>query len=393
MQMIPARLSLVLISTFALTAWASRLIAQTKDYSDLCRRYPDIVGRVGDGLTLEEYNITAQDKLRSMGVDLYDLLHWILINSDYYIRTCRPPQPFCPGIHMIPGNLYRYGDKRALPYAQQYFKTQCERKDGEYNRSAAKYLIALGWDDQESVRIFAEGIHKLGGDGANLIGSALSGFPANKEMPLELRRAIFRSLSESRSYRFQTDNMLHYWSIMVAYPPHENEMLQMIDMFRMKVEALDDKMDYRLAVTLFVNHALDKYPINQPMPLSMLGALESLVKSEQMEDEQNAAEWRVEKERLIKALTERRRRDQGLRAPEGVTPVSSPASAHASAVPNAHRKESDPAASPAIKGSSEPNAPPPSSRSWVRVGVAGAVAAVLLVVIAALVLRRRARPR
>jgi len=73
--------------------------------------------------------------------------------------------------------------------------------------------------------------------------------------------------------------------------------------------------------------------------------------------------------------------------------VSSPSAASDSAVPNTPRPESEPEAAPASKGSPSPSAPSSSHKSWVRIGVAGVVAAVLLAVIAANVLRRRAGPR
>ena len=390
----PRQRVIALVGAVSLCLMARCVSAQQKDYSDLCRQHPDVIARIGDGFDEEACYFEAREKLRGMGVDLFDLLLWIEKNQAFVKKTCNPIQPYQPGGQTIPGILYRYGDKRALPFAKRYFEEQIQ-KGRHLHMGSVRYLAALGMDDPESVRLMIDGMRRLNeidGSGFLIIERILKYLPPDKPMPEGLKEAMWRSLVVATPPLADYQTALNaYCANVFSRNPTEQEMLEIIDLFDKK-----RNLAGYFYTDSFVWTAMRGYPQDMPLPESVMDRLESLVRSDRpnrFQNGQSKTEWQAENERLLNALSDRRRRDQGLRAPEGVTPVSSPASAHALAVPNAHRKESDPAASPAIKGSSEPNAPPPSSRSWVRVGVAGAVAAVLLVVIAALVLRRRARPR
>jgi hypothetical protein len=291
---------------------------------------------------------------------------------------------------MIPGNLYRYGDKRALSYAKQYFKMQLDRKDGAFSTRAAKYLMVLGWDDPESIQIFVDGVHRLGKPGSNLFGSALSGFPKKEEMPIELRREMIRAFAETAPRSLQVDNVLEFWSRLVAHARDLSEILEVINLFRSHIDALDDKSNCRLMMSLFVGQAVDRYPLDRPMPEAMLDALESMLKLESLANARSDSfsddAWGIRKTQLLGAISDRRRRSRSL-APVG-------------------RSDLNPASSPVpvscVSPSSEGSGGGGSSRqinesvasrasSWIRIALAGLVVLILAGWVVTLLLRRARR--
>jgi len=377
-----------------LSAASSPAGSQEKDYSDLCRQHPDLIAKMGDGGTLEDYVLSAHSKLKEMGVDLFDLLLWMSKNHEFVNRVCDSFPPFHPETYTIPGSLYIYGDKRALPYAKRYFEEQVQL-GRDFSVRAAKCLAALGLDDPESVRMLIGGMRQLdenGQCGFIMIEMILRYLPPDKPMPEGLKEAMWRSLVVATPPLADYQTALNaYCANVFSRNPTEQEMLEIIDLFDKK-----RNLAGYFYTDSFVWTAMRGYPQDMPLPESVMDRLESLVRSDRpnrFQNGQSKTEWLAENERLLNALSDRRRRDQRVRASEGGTPVSSPSAASDSAVPNTPRPESEPEAAPASKGSPSPSAPSSSHKSWVRIGVAGVVAAVLLAVIAANVLRRRAGPR
>ena len=388
------RCAVAVCAMAVLSAASSPAGSQEKDYSDLCRQHPDLIAKMGDGSTLEDYVLSAHSKLKEMGVDLFDLLLWMSKNEEFVNRVCDSYPPFRPGLDTIPGSLYIYGDKRALPYAKRYFEEQVQL-GRDFNVRAAKCLAALGLDDPESVQTLIGGMRQLdekGQCGFIMIEMILRYLPPDKPTPAGLKEAMWRSLVTGGDPPIMYRTALNaYGENLFARSPSEKEMLELLDLFEKRKEEIEYWSPARFAMM-----ALNKYPQDQPLPGSVLDRLEAIVKSDvpsQSEDEQNVAAWRAEKEKFLRTLSERRRRDQGLQAPNGGTPGSSPVPATASAVHNKPSQGSEPAVDPASKGSTAPDATPSSRRSWARIGVAGVVAAFLLALIGAAVLRRRARPR
>lgn len=75
------RCAVAVCAMAVLSAASSPVGGQEKDYSDLCRQHPDVIARIGDGSVEETCYFEAREKLRGMGVDLFDLLLWIEKNQ------------------------------------------------------------------------------------------------------------------------------------------------------------------------------------------------------------------------------------------------------------------------------------------------------------------------
>lgn len=302
---------------------------QQRDYTEFCKSHIDLVRELGDGRGgeyVERQGGTAAVQLDRQ-VDLYDFVLWETQNAEF-VNTLFPVEyhPF-PGT--IPRLLVYKHDRRVLPHAKEYFRSQIiyqEMADPETcegwqsGQDSAQYLLRFGWDDKEAIQMVLGALRRATGRRRLAIAeSALYSaiIDTTVSFPIPIRNEIITIVEQSRPEELvATHTLSRLWNIVVMSPPEKDELLGIFRLCMAKTAQSQHPLVDESEAQSRVKTALDCYPKNKPFPPELLDALENYVKTGPLARDPDAPD---KMEYLLGRIKEHRKRQLPKNAQSGAT--------------------------------------------------------------------------